>query len=182
MPAPQEDVTGTAPATCQPQNLSPWCSHCRFSAWESVGVGGVNKECFQLLCGTAALQRKGLGSPGVRAQDLRAAGRESASFRVGIIPPKFPDCIPALMLPGLLCAGFQVGLVPWGWVWDPELCEHPSGTDISPSGQPHPAFSARPLILQPATKNSGGDLPLPPRCLQDSSGELRTGCKGAGMM
>lgn len=66
-----------------------------------------------------------------------------------------------------MCAGFQVGLVPQGWVWDPEL--HQGLTFL-----PHAAFSARPLILLTATKNSGRDLPLPPRGLQDSSGRVRT--------
>lgn len=68
------------------QNLSPWCSHCRFSASQSVGVRGVNKERFQLLCGTAALQRKGLGSPGFRALDLGAISRETAPCDVGSFP------------------------------------------------------------------------------------------------
>lgn len=66
-----------------------------------------------------------------------------------------------------MCAGFQVGLVPQGWVWDPEF--HQGLTFL-----PHAAFSARPLILLTATKNSGRDLPLPPRGLQDSSGRVRT--------
>lgn len=49
----------------------------------------------------------------------------------------------------------------------------------STAQEPHPALSARALILPTATKNPGRDLPLPPGCLQD---RLRTGCKGAAMI
>lgn len=47
---PQEDLTSAyaASAMCQPQNLSPFSFHCRFSAFESVGVCGINNVCFQL--------------------------------------------------------------------------------------------------------------------------------------
>jgi len=68
--APQEDLTSAyaASAMCQPQNLSPFSFHCRFSTSEFMGVWGINNRHFQLgLQCVCSLQRTGLGSSGVQA-------------------------------------------------------------------------------------------------------------------